>query len=180
MKLDPNEPAPTPEAKLCAAAVAVVLHAQPGGSRVLLMKRAERIGDPWSGHISLPGGRYEPEDGDLLTTAIRESREELDIDLTGARVLGHLPMMKPVNVGPKRVEVTPYIFVVENALEPHPSAAEALAAFWLPLETAASGALDGEYHYPDSALKFPSWNYDGYVIWGLTWRILADVLERTK
>ena len=180
MKLDPAASPATPDPGLRCAAVAVVLHAHPGGPRVLLMKRAERDGDPWSGHISLPGGRYEPEDGDLVTTAIRESREELDIDLSTARLLGHLPSMHPVNAGPKGVQVTPCVFVVESALEPHPSAAEAIAAFWLPLETAASGALDAEYLHPDREMTFPSWNYEGHVIWGLTWRILADVLERAR
>ena len=62
------------------AAVAVVLHDE-ASPRVLLMKRAERHGDPWSGHISLPGGRYQASDGDLRVTAIRETREELGIDL---------------------------------------------------------------------------------------------------
>src|SRR4051812_5040072 len=61
------------------AAVAVVLHDR----RVLLMKRAERAGDPWSGHISLPGGGYQASDGDLRVTAIRETREELGVELTG-------------------------------------------------------------------------------------------------
>ena len=53
---------------------------------------------------------------------------------------------------------------------------EALAAFWLPIELAASGALDGTYTYPNTQTSFPSWTYDGHVIWGLTWRILGDLL----
>ena len=176
--LPPGEP-PVPVEGVRCAAVAVVLHAQPGGPRVLLMKRTEREGDPWSGHISLPGGGYERSDADLLATAIREAHEELAIDLRGARVLGNLPTMQPAMTGPRGVQVTPFIFVVETALEPQPSA-EAVAAFWLPLETAASGALDAEYAYPGSDRKFPSWNFEGHVIWGLTWRILADVLDRAK
>src|SRR3954462_3287692 len=74
------------------AAVAAVLHDEPAGPRVLLMKRTEREGDPWSGHISLPGGGHHPTDGDLLATAIRETQEELGIDLAGARLLGNLPV----------------------------------------------------------------------------------------
>jgi len=155
--------------------VAVVLHDEPMGPRVLLMKRAERISDPWSGHISLPGGRYETFDADLLATAIRETHEELSIDLAGARYLGQLKSLHPSSAGPKGIEVTPFVFLAEVALEPMPSA-EALAAFWLPLETASAGTLDGTYTYPGSAMTFPSWNYEGHVIWGLTMRILADVL----
>lgn len=157
------------------AAVAVLLHDEPRGPRVLLMKRAERVGDPWSGHISLPGGRHEASDPDLLATAIRETHEELGIELTGTRLLGQLPAMHPMTSGPTGIEVTPFVFATEVAVEPQ-CGPEALSAFWLPLETASSGALDGLYAYPGSEMTFPSWTYEGHVIWGLTWRILGDVL----
>jgi len=156
------------------AAVAVVLHNAPA-PRVLLMKRAERAGDPWSGHISLPGGGYHASDGDLRVTAIRESREELNIDLASARLLGNLPTLHPRSTGPKQVEVTPFVFVTDVALEPV-CGPEALAAFWLPLSLAASGAIDGTYELPATRMTFPSWTFEGYVIWGLTRRILDDLL----
>src|SRR5262249_14921036 len=145
------------------------------GPRVLLMKRAERVGDPWSGHISLPGGGHQATDRDLLATAIRETHEELGIALEETRLLGNLKALHPRSSGPTGIEVTPYVFVTEHALEPV-CGPEALSAFWLPLEVAASGALDGRYQYPSSEMTFPSWNYEGHVIWGLTWRILSDLL----
>lgn len=157
------------------AAVAAVLHDDGDGTRVLLMERAERTGNPWSGHISLPGGGYHTTDASLLETAIRETREELGIELAGARVLGHLPPLHPRVSGPVGIEVTPYAFVTEVALTPV-CGPEARSAFWLPLALAASGALDSTYAYPSSAMTFPSWAYEGHVIWGLTWRILGDLL----
>jgi 8-oxo-dGTP pyrophosphatase MutT (NUDIX family) len=156
------------------AAVAVVLHDGPS-PRVLLMKRAERTGDPWSGHISLPGGGYHASDGDLRITAIRETREELGLDLEGVRLLGKMETQHPRSSGRNGVEVTPFVFATEAALEPV-CGPEAFAAFWLPLELAASGALDGTYTYPTTAMSFPSWTYEGHVIWGLTRRILDLVL----
>jgi 8-oxo-dGTP pyrophosphatase MutT (NUDIX family) len=160
------------------AAVAVVLHDAPS-PRVLLMKRAERPGDPWSGHISLPGGGFQVSDGDLRVTAIRETREELGIDLDGTRLLGGLDALHPRSSGPTGIEVTPFVFATEVALEPV-CGPEALAAFWLPLDVAASGALDGTYTYPATAMAFPSWTYEGHVIWGLTRRILDLVLAAAR
>lgn len=157
------------------AAVAIVLH----GDRVLLMKRIERAGDPWSGHISLPGGGFHASDGDLQTTAIRETREELGLDLASARLLGNLQPLSPMSAGPMGMEVTPFVFATDVALEPQ-LGPEAQAAFWLPLPAAASGALDGTYTYPGTERTFPSWNYEQYVIWGLTWRILGDLLVLAK
>jgi len=157
------------------AAVAVVLHEEPA-PRVLLMKRAERAGDPWSGHISLPGGGYQASDGDLLVTAIRETREELGIDLEGTRILGNLAPIHPRLTGPNGILVTPFVFATSAVVEPV-CGPEALAAFWLPIDLAASGALDGTYVYPGSELTYSSWTYEGHIIWGLTHRILQFVLE---
>jgi 8-oxo-dGTP pyrophosphatase MutT (NUDIX family) len=161
------------------AAVSVVLHDESPGPRVLLMKRIERADDPWSGHISLPGGRYDASDPDLLATAIRETHEELGIELAGTRLLGALPVLHPFNSGPAGVEVTPFVFVTHVAVEPQ-LGPEAAAAFWLPVELAASGALDEPYSYPGSAIKFPSWKYEDHTIWGLTFRILQDLLAAAR
>ena len=157
------------------AAVAVVLHDE-HSPRVLLMKRAERAGDPWSGHISLPGGRYQDGDGDLRVTAIRETREELGVDLDGARLLGNLAALHPRSSGRNGIEVTPFVFVTPVALEPV-CGPEALSAFWLPIDLARSGALDSTYQLPSSPMAFPSWTYEGHVIWGLTRRILDTLLD---
>jgi len=171
--LTPGDPRPAQDRRC--AAVAVLLHDEASGPRVLLMKRAERVGDPWSGHISLPGGRYDAADPDLYAAAVREMREELGLELDGARYLGQLPSLTPRMSGPNGIEVTPFVFFTDVAVEPQ-CGPEALAAFWLPLESAAAGHYDGTYTYPGSAMTFPSWNYEGHVIWGLTWRILGDLL----
>ena len=157
------------------AAVAAVLHE----GRVLLMKRTARAGDPWSGHISLPGGGYQPSDGDLLTTAVRETREELAIDLAGTRHAGALPALSPLSAGPHGIEVTPFVFVTEEPLDPR-CGPEAESAFWLPLELAASGALDETYLYPGTDRRFPAWKHESHLIWGLTYRILTDLIAVTK
>jgi 8-oxo-dGTP pyrophosphatase MutT (NUDIX family) len=155
------------------AAVAVVLAP---GSRVLLMKRAERAGDPWSGHISLPGGGFQAGDPDLLTTAIRETHEELGVALDPAgQLLGNMPALSPRTAGPIPIEITPFVFRVaappETVCGP-----EALSAFWLPLDEAVAGAFDGNFRY-SAELVFPSWDYAGHVIWGLTRRILDDLVR---
>ena len=143
------------------------------------MKRTARPGDPWSGHISLPGGGHDAKDRDLLATAIRETHEELGVDLSTARVLGNLMTMSPLSAGPMGIEVTPFVFVAGESIEPRPGP-EAEAAFWLPLELVTSGKLDDTYTYPGTSRTFPAWNYEGHVIWGLTWRIVSDLLSLAR
>src|SRR4051812_43354840 len=127
-RITPGDPRPGPEQDLRRAAVAVLLHDEPTGPRVLLMKRAERESDPWSGHISLPGGRHEPFDSDLLDTAIRETREELGLDLTTTRYVGQLESLHPRSAGPKGIQVTPFVFLTDVAPETI-CGPEALSAF---------------------------------------------------
>jgi 8-oxo-dGTP pyrophosphatase MutT (NUDIX family) len=161
------------------AAVAALLHEEGATPRVLLMKRAERVGDPWSGHISLPGGGYHAEDPDLLATAIRETHEELGIELSRDQLLGSLPALGPRSAGSTPIEVTPFVFRTHVPPEVV-CGPEALAAFWLPLDIALSGALDSMYTYPGSQMTFPSWSYEGHVIWGLTRRILDDLVAAAR
>src|SRR5688572_27389789 len=75
------------------AAVAIIIAPDPDA--ILLIRRAERAGDPWSGHMALPGGRREPGDLDLLATAIRETSEEVGIRLGSEQLVGTLEDVVP-------------------------------------------------------------------------------------
>ena len=157
------------------AAVAIALR----GDEVLLMKRAERSGDRWSGQISLPGGHAEAGDADLVATATRETREEVGADLSGARLLGALaPVRAKVRGVPIDTTILPAVFLVEEELELS-LGPEAQAAFWFPLDRAAAGALNATYAYPRNGvvLQLPSWEFDGHVVWGLTHGILSSLVS---
>ena len=79
------------------AAVALVLRREPEPS-FLLVRRAHSPRDPWSGQMALPGGRRDPEDTGLRETAVRETREEVGIDLAQSGTLvGRLPDLKPTS-----------------------------------------------------------------------------------
>ena len=163
------------------AAVAIVL-ALEAGPQVLLMRRVQHPGDPWSGQISLPGGGREADDRDLLATAMRETREELDVDLgDAASPLGSLPPMQARARGRMLpMDVTPFVFALGKAVEPRPGD-EAEEAFWLPLDRTAQGEFDATFRYrkDDGAVReLPSWDFEGRVVWGMTHRILSDLLAR--
>lgn len=160
------------------AAVAMLLRGTSlEASEILLMRRAEREGDRWSGQISFPGGHTEPEDEDLVATARRESREEVGVDPGAGRstLFGALPTIQARARGARvPLFLTPIVFHRHQPEAPElgPEAAE---AFWLPLRAAASGALDAPYRYEHEGLihKLPSWDYEGRVIWGMTHGILS-------
>jgi 8-oxo-dGTP pyrophosphatase MutT (NUDIX family) len=146
---------------------------------VLLMQRGVRAGDRWSGHVSLPGGHHEARDRDLLATAIRETREEVGIDLSAAaRPVGQLaPEWAMARGLPRPMTITPFVFTL-TAPAAIALGDEATAAFWLPLATAAAGALDDLYLHRLGPLrwKLPCWRYQGRVVWGLTFAMLRRLL----
>ncbi len=162
------------------AAVAALLREHGGDPEVLLMRRAHHERDPWSGHISFPGGSHESVDPDLRATAVRETREELGIDLdASARLvtrLAPLPAVAGGRIAP--LEITPYVFVQHTDVEVQ-LGEEAVEAFWLPLGLAASGALDTEHAWRQGRVvrRLPAWEYEGRVVWGLTFRMLGQLLD---
>ena len=64
-----------------------------GDAEVLFIKRAARVGDRWTSHIAMPGGKREPADSDDRATSSRETREEigLDLDVEHCLYIGNLP-----------------------------------------------------------------------------------------
>jgi 8-oxo-dGTP pyrophosphatase MutT (NUDIX family) len=161
------------------AAVALVLRpASPGGAlQVLLIRRADREGDPWSGHMALPGGRADPRDADTIATAVRETREEVGIDLArGGEWLGALEELHPRSGAPA-IRVSPHVFAVPAGTEAHPNE-EVHRAIWVPLsELSSPGAATEHVHEQGGArVRFPAYAVGPYVVWGLTYRMLSEFL----
>src|SRR5690349_5327166 len=100
------------------AAVAAVLREREGthGLEVLMIRRAEHPKDPWSGHMALPGGRVDESDADPLAAAIRETREELGLDLVASgRKLGELSHLVAMAHGkPLPMTVVPFVFALHT------------------------------------------------------------------
>ncbi len=118
---------------LARAAVAVVIR---HGADLLLVERAERRGDRWSGHLAFPGGLAREDDADLVATATRETREEIGLDLEArAECIGRLGELLTLSHRGRPMAVTPIVFWLEQA-QPITSSAEIVASFWLPLPEA--------------------------------------------
>jgi 8-oxo-dGTP pyrophosphatase MutT (NUDIX family) len=160
------------------AAVALVVRPAGAELELLLIKRAAFPGDPWSGHMAFPGGRRAEAEEDL-ETAIRETREEVGLDLErGGLLLGRLDAVQP-RAGAPSVAVVPFVFAVEEATGTRTNP-EVDRTYWIPLrELRAPGAATEYLHALSSGdhLRFPAIVYDEQVIWGLTHRILAQFLE---
>jgi 8-oxo-dGTP pyrophosphatase MutT (NUDIX family) len=174
---------PAPELWLDRRCASVALVVRPRGAELelLLIKRATAEGDPWSGHMALPGGRRGPSDSSSTETAVRECLEEVGLDLARiGRPLGQLDDVEPRSGAPA-VVVSSFVFAVPEDAVVRPNHEVALA-MWVPLSHLADPASVTEHlHEPGSgtALRFPAIGYQDHVIWGITHRIIAHFLEIT-
>jgi 8-oxo-dGTP pyrophosphatase MutT (NUDIX family) len=162
------------------AAVAMILKEGESGLEVLFIQRAEHPEDPWSGHVGFPGGRAEAADNDLTITAIRETVEEIGIDLAAeAELLGSLDEIRAMaRMRPVDLVITPYVFRLRSGASPRLSA-EVVGVHWLRLsdllDPAHRSVLD--YAHQESTLRFPCLRLGGLVIWGLTYRMFLGFEE---
>lgn len=160
------------------AAVAVAIRPHAGELQVLLILRAERAGDPWSGHVALPGGRRDPEDRDDLATAMREAREEVGIEPEAHGVLlGGLEPVEPRSDAGGML-VAPWVFAVPEGTIASPNP-EVQAATWVSLAALRSpgaAAKHRHYHRDGTGLVFPALHVSGLTIWGMTYRVLLELL----
>ncbi len=162
------------------AAVGLILRVEERGALELLMiQRAEYEGDPWSGHIALPGGREEPCDRSLEETMIRETREETALDIVhGGRLIGQLDDLGPRSAPLPPITITPFLvaYGAPGIVTLSPEVAE---AFWVPVDALRDPRASREIvlELTGGPRRVPSIEHEGRIIWGLTERILRQFLS---
>ncbi|MCY3770899.1 MAG: CoA pyrophosphatase [Gemmatimonadetes bacterium] len=163
------------------ASIAVPIRARGTGDGLdlLYLLRVQRGGDPWSGHISFPGGKIDASDKGPLETAIRETREETSLDLSEAECVCRLDDQA---THLSKVHVAAFVFFLSNGSELSVSLNhEIQRAFWIPLAdlmdenryvtTVVSGEW-GKQEVPAIDLL----GAEEPVLWGLTYRFTAQIL----
>jgi 8-oxo-dGTP pyrophosphatase MutT (NUDIX family) len=161
------------------AAVAVVLASQP--ETVLLIRRAERAGDPWSGHMALPGGRRDAPDDDLVATATRETEEEVGLRLGAAQWIGGLDDVVPRTPVLPPIAVRPFVFLLPQ-VPPLSLNPEVAAADWVPLDRllAPDTYRTIRIQIRGETRDMPAYHLDGGVVWGMTERVITGLLTHLR
>ena len=157
------------------AAVAIV-HTRSQPESVLLMRRSSRPDDSWSGHWSLPGGRCEPADRDLVHTALRELEEECGVRLTERHLETTLVHTIARRKAPPYLLVAPFVFRVDAELPTTLDEREAVETFWIPVNVLRDPAHHALRPVPGRPreMLFPCIELQGAPLWGFTYRLLTD------
>lgn len=169
------------------ASVAAILR-EPAGAEsaeLFFIRRAEQPNDPWSGHVAFPGGRREPGDASLLVTAIRETREEVGIELEISECVARLPDVQAFTRSKKgRLVVSVFVFVVKRDVEVVPQSSEVATTLWVPLATLAAGVgketFELDYDGKTFNLPYVYLQPGEHRLWGMTYGMLISLLDALK
>lgn len=160
------------------AAVAILLHDHVEDPRILFIKRAEKPGDPWSGHMAFPGGHREPGDADLRAAAERETLEEIGLDLSRADYLGPLDHQRAQPRGRTLdMLIAPHVFALDHEPACTPNY-EVQEVVWTSLAGLAGNSLHHTETRPMAGQPtvFNGYRLErGHFVWGLTYRMLKSL-----
>ena len=173
---DPALIAPTSRTRQ--AAVAVVLHPTTEQTQVLFIKRATVPGDPWSGHMAFPGGHLDDSDADLAAAAVRETEEEIGLDLRDATLVGPLSHQRAAPRG-RTVDmlVAPYVFIAESipTLTPNHEVDEVVWGSFNAMFNGHNHTIETR-DVATSPVPFNGYRLaDRHFVWGLTYRTLQTL-----
>lgn len=156
------------------AAVLVPLLLREGTPHILFTKRPTTLRHH-AGQYSFPGGSRDPEDTTPLHTALRETREELGIDVSGVRVLGALDEVPTLT----EFRIQPFVGVIPQGVEYRPNPDEVEFIIEVPLAHLMDPAIRRTERRAVRGMEYDVdfYTYGTHVIWGATGRILRDLLR---
>ncbi len=162
------------------AAVAISLRSGVSGPEILMIQRAVREGDPWSGHMGFPGGRKDASDASDVACAKRETREEISFDLDTCGEL--VCQLSDVNTGWRadrpEMLVAPFIFKVDSTPDFELNH-EVDDTLWVPLSFLLDDANRSRHQWDwrGEVLESDAFTYDNRLIWGLSLMMIDELLE---
>ena len=156
------------------ASVAILVRSD---DHICMIRRAVKEQDYWSGHMGFPGGREESGDGTLLQTAIRETKEEIGVDIVLEQCVGRLSDLKH-----PKLQVSAFVFRIDSDLTFLLEESEVAEVHWLPLRafTDSSYRSTRTAVYKEQEYEAPVVNIGTADVWGISLRFIEDLLRRLK
>lgn len=162
------------------SAVAMILQVRQGELHILMIKRADREGDPWSGHMAFPGGRMDKTDAHGYAVAVRETEEEVGLTLGPQdECIGRL---SDINARPHKgafgMVVSPFVFRLEREVTFAPNY-EVAEVVWIPLEFLldTDNRQDMVWEFKGARISMPCYFYGKRRIWGLSLMMLDELMD---
>ncbi len=170
----PAVPSPVEGTRPRASAVLATLYEADGETWVVLTRRSSRLRSHRS-EVSFPGGGHEPEDADLLATALREAWEEVRLDPSSVEVVGEVDHLSTVT---SQSFIVPYVGIVPSRPALVADPAEVDAILHVALSELLDPAIWREEVWRWNGAARPIWFFElqGDTVWGATAAMLRQLL----
>ena len=162
---------PTPLSELDENELASVLIIIYGKEPTILMTEKAQTLKVHAGEIAFPGGKWCEKDKDLLETAIRETKEELCLDVSKEQVVGQLDSVITLN---SKYKITPFIAFLEN-IPSLKANSEVESILHIPLISFLSTMADDNLPEHQSIKEMHMFTFEKYNIWGASARMLKQI-----
>ncbi|MHB8602084.1 MAG: NUDIX hydrolase [Nitrosotalea sp.] len=162
---------PQDDSKNKLAAVMVIVF---GSEPMILMTERPATMNHHAGEISFPGGTWEKKDGDLLGTAIRETREELGLEISKTMVIGQLMPVTTLNSGFK---IIPFVTIFDTLPNIVPNS-EIASVLRMPLDPLLKTIEDDKDPLHKSILEMYTFKFENHLIWGASARMLKQIHDK--
>jgi 8-oxo-dGTP pyrophosphatase MutT (NUDIX family) len=150
------------------AAVLIVIHGQEPS--VIMTERPKTM-DYHAGEISFPGGRWEKDDADLLATAIRETGEEIGVEIRSNQVIGQLRPVTTLNSG---FTIAPFIAILEK-IPLIRTTSEIESILQIPLIPLLKTMDEDKDPAHKSIQEMYTFKFQNHMIWGASARMLSQI-----
>jgi 8-oxo-dGTP pyrophosphatase MutT (NUDIX family) len=160
------------------AAVLLLCYPENNDLLLLLTRRTDALPNH-AGQISLPGGAADPEDADVVATALREGHEEIGVDGAALEVLGTL---EPVYIPPSNFRVTPVVALASRppVLVVSPDEVAEVLSVSLATLLAPATVVTEEWDYRGIRMMVPFYALQGHKVWGATALVLSELVARLR
>ena len=152
------------------AAVLIVIY---GKEPMIIMTKRPKTMNQHAGEISFPGGTWTQHDNDLLTTALRETKEEMNLDLSRQQIIGQIKPVTTLNSG---FTIMPFICILDEipTLIPNSEIESILHIPFLPLLNTIEDDLEPSHK---SIQEMYAFRYQHHLIWGASARMLKQMFN---
>ena len=173
---DPASIGKIPAGPIRAAAVLMPIFERGGELHLVFIRRSDRV-ESHRGQVAFPGGRVDPSDDTLMTTALREAWEEVAIDPAQVELLGGF---EGATARVSDIFVTPFVGVIPSAEGLRPDPSEVAEIFDVPIAAIRDDRFRREHRFVRDGVEhgYPAVIYGGQTIWGLTLRFVEELLVR--
>ena len=152
------------------ASVLVVIYGEE--PKVIMTKKSEIL-KIHAGEISFPGGKWDKKDEDLLTTALRETKEEIDLEIKPEQIIGQLKPVRTLNSG---FTITPFVAVVDELSNLNHNF-EVESIHHIPLEPFLKTLEDDPDPNHHSIQEMHIFKFNDHIVWGASARILKQIMD---